>query len=302
MARRTRGEFTVSRGNTVAFLGWTIGVMVYLAAMAVAGALFAQSVLDRWSLSLSGVVTVQIPAAERPAASDRSSSRKEAVSAILEATPGIAGQTVLDERRTRALLEPWLGDGLIAELPLPVMVEAQLTHGARIDFASLEKRIDAAAPGAVLDDHGLWLSRVAATASTLARGGWIVVFLVGLVAVFSVVFAILSGLTVNRDVVELLQLMGARDSYIARRFQGHILGTALPVCGVGGLCAIGSVLAVTRLVADPDRVSAETTILMTAPGLDLLDWIIVAAVPVAFAVLTITTARLAALIALRRMS
>ena len=301
MARRSRGEFAVSHGNTVAFLGWTVGVMVYLAALAVAGALFAQTVLDRWSLSLAGVVTVQVPEAEQPA-TDGAWTRLEAVTALLDATPGVQAHAILDETRTRMLLEPWLGESLIAELPLPVMIDVQLARGARVDFSGLGERITAAAPGSVLDDHGLWLSRVAATASTLARGGWIVVFLVGVVAVISVVFAILSGLTVNRDVVELLKLMGAHNAYIARRFQGHVLGTALPVCGLGGLCAIGTVLAITGLVPDTGGKPAASPVQLSPATLSLRDWIIVGAVPLAFALLTIVTARLAALYALRRMS
>lgn len=301
MARRSRREFAVSHGNTVAFLGWTVGVMVYLATLAVAGALFSQTVLDRWSLSLAGVVTVQVPEASQPA-SNGPLNRIDAVTAILDETPGVDNHAVLENARTRALLEPWLGESLIAELPLPVMIDVRLERGARVDFSRLGERITSAAPGSVLDDHGLWLSRVAATASTLARGGWIVVLLVGLVAVISVVFAILSGLTVNRDIVELLKLMGARDTYIARRFQGHMVGTTLPVCGLGGLCAIGTVLAVTGLARENGATGEALPVQLSPAALSLLDWAIVAAVPVAFAILTVVTARLAALYALRRMS
>ena len=88
MARRSRREFAVSHGNTVAFLGWTVGVMVYLATLAVAGALFSQTVLDRWSLSLAGVVTVQVPEASQPA-SNGPLNRIDAVTAILDRTPGV---------------------------------------------------------------------------------------------------------------------------------------------------------------------------------------------------------------------
>ncbi len=290
------------RGGAAVFLGWIVGAMVYLATLACAGALFAEAAFERWSLSLSGAVTVQLPPADGDGPEARAA-RLAAVRDILRATPGVAGTAVLAEDRVRSLLVPWLGEGLAADLPLPALVDVRLAPGAAVDPAALAERLAAAAPGTAVDGHGLWLSRVATLAAAAARGGWLAVGLIGLVAAVSVAFAALSGLAANRDTVELLRLMGARDGFVAGRFQRHILSGAIPACAIGGGLAVVSVLAVAGLAgAAAPGGDAPAPFLAAAAALDPLDWAVVCALPAGFAILAVAAARLAALVALRRMA
>lgn len=275
--------------------------MIYLAVIAAAGALFSHSVAERWSLSLGGVVTIQVPDGRQVIDPERGTTRLRAVLEILRVTPGIGQLTVLDKDRTQALLEPWLGADLAATIDLPVLIDLRLRGAAELDLEGLGLRLVNAAPGTVIDDHGLWLSRVAALALAVERGGWLIVTLVGIVAMMSVIFAVLSGLSVNRDIIELLHLMGARDGYIAKRFQGHVLVTALPASVIGGACGVVTILAIAGLVADPSAVLARPMQFGALGTLDPRDWLIVVLVPLVLVLLTMVAARLSALIALRRL-
>ncbi len=306
MAREIRSEIAISRGSSANYLGWVVGAMVYVAVLAAAGALFAHSVSDRWALSLTGVLTVQVPDAERPAVPERDGasgtevSRLAAVLEILRITSGIGHLTILDGDRTRALLAPWLGADLVGQIDPPTMIDLRLMNSAPMDLEALRERLSRRVPGTVVDDHGQWLSRVAAVTRAVERGGWLIVALVGAVAALSVVFAVLSGLSVNRDVVELLHLMGARDGYVARRFQSFVLKAAIPAIAISGILALATILAIGAIsqpASGPDAIMGFGRI----GGFRSTDWLIICAVPGVFALFTLITARLAALVALRRL-
>jgi cell division transport system permease protein len=309
MARSTSTEIAISRGGSASYLGWVVGAMVYVAVLAAAGALFAQSVSDRWALSLSGVITVQVPDAERAvdpggAASrtgDDKTSRLAAALEILRITPGIGHLTILDRDKARALLAPWLGEDLVGQIDPPVMVDLRLMDPTVVDIGALRDRLSRRVPGAVIDDHGAWLTRVAAVTRAVERGGWLIVLLVGGVATISVIFAVLSGLSVNRDVVELLHLMGARDGYVAKRFQGYVLMAALPASAIAGCLAVATIMAIGA-ISQPEADGVEAMLRFGRfGGFRALDWIIICAIPLVFAGFTLVTARMAALVALRRL-
>lgn len=310
MARRVPTEIAINRGGSASYLGWVVGAMVYVAVLAAAGALFAQSVSQRWALSLSGVITVQVPAAERAldpmveAGRGRTDgpSRLSAVLEILRATPGIGHLTILDRARSRALLKPWLGDDLLTQIDLPALVDLRLMGSASLDLEDLRRRLEGRVPGTMVDDHGLWLSRVAGVTAAVERGGWLIVLLVGAVSTISVVFAVLSGLSVNRDVVELLHLMGARDGYVAKRFQSYVLMAALPASVIAGTLAVATIMAIGAVSQDPTGGADSVLRFGELGGFRPVDWLIICAIPVVFGLFTLVAAWLAALVALRRLA
>jgi len=301
MSSRGRGERLVTKRGSSTFLGWLIAAMVYIAVLASAGALYAQSVSARWSDALDGVVTVQVPDPAAAATTEEGTTRLAAVLAVLRVTPGIRDVDLIKQDGSRALLEPWLGKDLTDGLDLPALIDVHFLAAGAGDLASLRLRLEQAAPGTTASDHGEWISRVAGLAAAMTRGGWLIVALVGLVSLLSVVFAVMSGVWVNRDIIELLHLMGAEDGYVASRFQGHVLAAALPASIIGALCAGATVLAVLSLTGFPDGVEWSLD-LGAGAWVGLAGWAVLAAVPVAFVVMTMITARLAALVALRRMT
>jgi cell division transport system permease protein len=302
MARQGAREITINRNGAAGFLGWVVGAMVYIAVLSAAGALFAQSASQHWALSLTGVVTVQVPAAEQPVDVENTGTRLGAVLEILRATPGIGYLTILDRKISLALLQPWLGQNLVEQIDLPIMIDLRILGSASLDLDGLRQRLQRRAPGTIVDDHGLWLSRIAVLTTTVERGGWLIVLLVGVVAAVSIIYAVLSGLSVNRETIELMHLMGARDGYVARRFQGYVLAVSLPASVIGGSFAIATVIAIAGVLQNPSSGIESGLQLGSLGGLRTLDWVVICAVPFVFVALTIITARVAALVTLQRMT
>jgi len=220
---RVSPALPLSRDASSRFLPWLIAFMVWLAAMALALVMILVAAGQQGHSGLAGTLTVQIiPAPGANAAA--LDARVDRAVKLLRATPGVAAAAPVPDSRIAALLEPWLGkDALSADmnLPVPRLIDVRLDAGSAVDSAALGARLAAEIPGTALDDHGLWLDRLVALADALEAIAFAVVGLIGLAAIATVIFATRTGLAIHHEVVELLHLIGARNGYVARQFQGR---------------------------------------------------------------------------------
>ncbi len=287
-------DLPFERDATSRFLPWIIALMVYLAVLAVAGAMLVGGAVSSWSAGLSGTLTVQVPASEGGDADTRR--RLDRAVEILRKTPGVARAEALDEQATGVLLEPWLGPNAeLAGLPLPRLIDVTVEKGVRLDAAALTRRLAIEIPGALVDDHSEWLEDAIAFARAVELVSAAVVLLTGLAAMATVVFTARTGLALHRSVIEVLHLIGAHDGFIARQFQRHALILGLKG-GIGALAlAALTLLAAGRVVGDI-RVFG-----LPEASLGAVQWAVLAAIPLAAAAVAMLTARVTVLRTLARM-
>jgi cell division transport system permease protein len=100
---------------------------------------------------------------------------------------------------------------------------------------------------------------------------------------------------VHREVIEVLHLIGARDSYVAGQFERHAL-----VLGLRG-AALGFGLAVATLFGLGGAAAAIEAPLLPAFAFEAWGWGALGALPLAMALVVMATARLTVLRALARM-
>jgi cell division transport system permease protein len=263
------------------FLPWVAGAMVFLAALALAGALLAQTVAARWQQDLAGSLTVEVPPRPGVAIGER----EQAALVVLRAAKGVAEATLVPRSRLERLVEPWLGTGAhVAELPLPSLIEIRLAENAAADLGEMERRLAEAVPDAKLDDHALWLAGVGAVVRAVEAVALAVVALIAVLCAAAVGFAVRTGLAIHRDVVEVLHLIGARDSYIARQFAGHAFRSTLK----GGI--IGLAAAVSLVAALAEGRGALGPLPLPEVRLTAMAWLAIAMVPVAAAVFALLAA------------
>jgi len=294
---RAAPALPLSRDASSRFLPWLIAFMVWLAAMAFAVLMILSAAGQQWRAGLEGTLTVQVlPPPQGDAAEIRT--RVERAIALLRATPGVASAEPVPDSRVAALLEPWLGKGALSaemNLPVPRLIDVRLAQGAAIDGGALRARLAAEIPGAELDDHGVWLDRLVALARALEVIAFAVVGLIGLAAVATVVFATRTGLAIHHDVVELLHLIGAQDSYVAGQFQGRAFWLGLR----GGLA--GTALAAVTLVFLgylAERIEAS---LLPPLALSAWQWAALAGIAPGAALISMLTARVTVQRAVGRM-
>lgn len=283
VSRLIRTDLPIARDASGRFLPWLVAVMVFLASMALAGVLSLDGMLNDWSRDLSGTLTVQVPPGKTP---DETTARVERAVRLLSSTPGVAGASAVPEEQLTDLLEPWLGSReLIAELPTPRLIDVDLSDSERPDMAALETRLTDAVPGAAIDDHRVWLSKLIELAEGLRALAWSVIGLVAAATAATVVHATRTALAVHRPQIEVLHLIGATDGYVAGQFARRALWHGV-IGGLGGLTLSVPALWGIGMLAQDLRGG-----LVPEVSLSTGDWTVLALLPVLAGGLAMVTAR-----------
>ena len=165
--------------------------------------------------------------------------------ALARQAPGVEQAQAFSKEESERLLEPWLGTGLdFNDLPVPRLIVIKIREGAKPDFAPLRQSLQREVPGATLDDHALWVSRLSTMANTIIGIGVVLVVLVLVAAGLAVIFATRGAMAGNREVVEVLHFVGANDDFIAKEFQRRFfrLGLRGSVIGAGAALLLTLIL------------------------------------------------------------
>ncbi len=217
--------------------------MCFLAVLALGAADGAARVAGAWRGGLEGAATVRAPAGPDAAATE---AQAQAALRALRGAPGVQGARRVPAEEIAEMMRPWLGAGADAALdPAPVLIEIALAPSA-FDPDATQALLDAAAPGARLDDHAAWRARVERAASAFRRLAFGSVTLMGAALAAMVAAAARASLAGAAATVRTLRLLGARDRFIARVFDRPIAWRAL----LGG--AAGAGLAALAGLAAPD--------------------------------------------------
>ncbi|MFC4351836.1 cell division protein FtsX [Fodinicurvata halophila] len=295
--RRRPRDLPLARDASARFLPWLIAFMVYLAAIALVSALAAQKIAARWDQDLSGRITIQVPhAALSESANPAEAADMDALVDYLVQVPAVHSVDVLGPQRSAELVEPWLGDlASEADLPIPQLITLELRADQSLP-AEFESQVTALAPGAQVDDHQRWIGGLLDFAQSIQTVALLVVLLVGAAAVITVIFVTRTGLSIHRQMIELLHLIGARDRYVAAQFQAHAFRLGLGGGLIGLLAAVATLIGLDRLV---DR---QPTALLPDLSLGYMDWALLLILPIFTAVVALVTARITVLRTLARLT
>lgn len=273
-----------------------IAVMAFLAALAIGASMIAQRASVSWSEGLLGKVTVQVMPANQDNAKDAMQREVDAALGVLRATPGIVHAAPLSQDEQLKLIKPWLGaENLVADLPLPQLIDADIAPGSTIDVPGLAQRLKAAAPHSVLDDHSRWIDRLRDLARTLAWSAYGILFLIAVATTATVSFATRAGLDAHSDMVALLHQMGAQSSFISRAFEWHYFRAAVAAAGAGAAFAAVLFLAAGGL----ESAGIEPVPFLPSLSLRPIELLWLLTVPAAAGLIALGTARLSVLAALR---
>jgi len=275
-------------------LPWIVAIMIYLSGMAIAGAIALNGMVSVWSSGLSGALTIQIPVSGKI---ETAKQRADAVLAIVRETRGVQRARLLRREEVIRLVQPWLGsEASVADLPLPLLIDARLVPGTLVDSSALAAAVTRAAPGAMVESPTRWAGRFVGFAQSIWAVALVVVVLIGVATVITVVFTTKTGLRIHRRVISLLHLIGAHDRYIARQFERQALWLSLRGAVFGIVCAVGTVFGIAYLAGEAGLEQAAGALFTP------FQWALFACVPVGAAVVALLTARLTVLRTLRRMT
>ena len=279
-------------GRLTGPMPWVIAIMMFLTVLAAAAGLGLRNAAKSLDADIGNRITVQIVEANP----DFREAQARITVSELEKLTGVRSVKRVGEEEMAQLLEPWLGAGGVeADLPVPVMIDAELSPEAYQNLDIIRSAVADVAPSARVDDNAQWLAPLAkliAALKWLAAG--LVALMVGATAA-TVVLAARAALDTHRGTIEVLHLMGATDIQVARLFQRRIALDAL----FGG--ALGLSAASLILLIIGHRVGALGSELLGSAGLPLTSWVILISLPVAGVFLAMLVARATILRALGRL-
>lgn len=285
-AERRRYDLPLAHSEGTGFLMLLIGLMTFLAVLILAASLVLGALGARWTSGLEGRATVEIPATDAkgkimPAAERDKVARR--IADYLGAQSAVRSVDILAPEEIAALVEPWLGESAsqLGDTPLPGLLALEMKDPAPETLAALDARIKAIAPQARIDDHQEWLTDLLRLTRALKSAAALLVGITALATALAVAGGVQARMAEHKSDIEILHLMGAGDTYIARQFQRHaaLMAMAGAAGGVvaGGLtlCAIGAVSGQTRAALLPDFALGvgETAIIASlVPVAALLAW------------------------------
>lgn len=289
-----RSDLPLAGDSSARFLPWIIGCMVYLAALALAATMATDRLAERWRTDLVGTFSVQIPPDPSTTTDERERLLRDVADAVA-AMDDIASVRIVGEAEKLQLLEPWLGAGGLPDgVRLPDIIVVQMRRDATPDTVAVKARIAGIADAATIEDHARWQGDMLAFTHSIKLLASIIIGLIAAAAVMTIIFVTRTGLSIHRRVIEIVHLVGAHDSYVARQFLLHAMRLGL-VGGIGGVALAGATLiGLDRLLA-----GSQTSLLPTL-ALDANQWLALAVVPIAVSLVAMVTAHLTVIFVLGR--
>lgn len=283
----------IPEGRLSGPMPWVIAIMLFLTLLVAAGGLTLAEAARQGGQDLARQVTVQIIESD-PA---QRAAQRAAVTRTLRKLDSIAEVKPVPDAQVRALLEPWLGTGVMdADVPVPALVDVRFASVPTAETLSrLQSTLRSVAPNIRVDSHSSWMAPFFDLMRALL---WLAAaaFLLLLVATSAVVIlAVRSTLNTHRETIEIMHLMGGTDVQAARLFQRRVALDAL----LGGI--VGFIVAAVVIIAVGGRFAAVEAGLLSGAHFPYYGWAILALIPLAVMALAMLMARMTVISALKRM-
>jgi cell division transport system permease protein len=226
------------------WLAAVIAVLCFLACLAAVGVAAADRAAHGWARELRAEATVQV----RPRVGESGATAAARAAETLAGIDGVAEAAAMDRETAEALLRPWMGEAVLADLPLPFLVTVRLDPAAPASALTLSRALAEAGLDATVDDHSLWRGEVERSAALITVLALAAFLATAFAAAAAVIYAVRAGVEARRGVIETLSLSGATDASISWLFQrrfallalaGGAAGAVVAIALVAGLRAVG---------------------------------------------------------------
>ena len=182
------------------------------------------------------------------------------------------------------------------------MIAVKVASGATPDNGALRQALASEVPGASLDDHRFYVNRMRRTVTAFVAGGAAIFALVLAATILSIAFATRGAMASSRPIIEVLNLVGAKEAYIANQFQHRFFGLGIKGGLIGGSVA-AALLALAGPISDFSAASPGEGQIMALFGSYSVGWLGYSAIAgevVLIALVTALTSRLVVMRTLRQ--
>ena len=253
-----------------AALFFVVAALCFLAVLATLTARGTYTAARAWSAQVEGEMTIRMADTDRRGA--------EEAATIVRGLTGVRSANVLSKEALEELLEPSFGPGGIpAGVPLPLLIAVETQRDAAITATAITETLTAQGFNAVAEAHSEYAAEAKRALGTLRVAAIGIVVLLTATAIAVIAFATHAALLARKDIVDVLHLAGAEDSFIAQLFERRFWTLGLKAGSAGSLSA----LAATALIVFSAQSSGSQNQLLPQLSLDFWDLVILAVTPIA---------------------
>ena len=217
---KKHSELPLEKDGANLFLKVMTTVSVFVFVLVFAVYLVLNGVVQNWTVGMSNTLTVQLEPSERALSASEQAQRRQVVVDFFENLDAVERVGFVSEKQMQ-----------------------------KLDMEKTAAALSEKAPYASLDNHRLWLERLVKFANVLRLLSFLMLCMVFSVCILSISYAVCTSLAIHRPIIEILHIMGAKDSYMASQYAhqnfilGFCAGLAGMLLGVLAIKSIGSVAA-----------------------------------------------------------
>lgn len=211
-----------------------IAIMAFLASLTAAGVYVVFNAAVAWTNSISSEITVQV----QGKGGDVGDAKVAEIVKFLTDQNGIKRVTPYTREQSLKLVEPWIGKSeVLKSFAIPRLIAVETYRDNPPEISTLKKVMEAKYPGAILDDHGLWRAEIRRLTRLLELAGIGMLLLMACATAAVIIAAATSALASNKEIVSVLNLVGAEEKFIASQFERHFLMVGVKAGVVGAAMA-----------------------------------------------------------------
>lgn len=228
---KNRQDLPLKSDIAARFLPMIVGLMVYLGTLCLVFTLFIIHITQSWEMQFTTHLTVEIPSQPKVA----SGPLQAQVLSLLKRTPGVRQAAAVPPKDMEKLLASLLETKTMIDLP--ILIDISLEKNKKFDANTLTKQLQNISPHIQLIDDREWQHQIGTLINTIVTLASLLTLLILCATLITTTFATRTSLLIHRQVIEVLHLIGATNTYIGQQFQRHALRQGLIASTVGATMA-----------------------------------------------------------------
>jgi cell division transport system permease protein len=269
-----------------------IAIMSFLACLTAGGVYMVNQSAQAWVDDIASEITIELD----PVNTADIEKKMTLVSLFLAKQKGVTRVKPLTADDSAKLLEPWLGQtAALSALPIPRLIAVEIDRGSPPDIELIKAALTQNFDGVTLDDHRRWQAEIRTITRSAALGGIAVLGLVAAATIAVIISATRSAMASNREIIEVLHFVGARERFISSEFERHFLGLGVRAGLMGAIAAAIAFLLLPftmHMLGGGAVTEAETRRLIGSGELDFGGYLLCVLVVLVVAGLCMITSRL----------
>lgn len=214
-------DFNFNGDSSDKYVSFIFVFLMYSAVIALASCIFTNNLTREWKDSLDGHVTIEFQAYSGSGEKMSASQEQEALE-IIKTFPGIKSVQKLKDADILKILEPWLaGTAIPDDFPFPIIFDVETVSSTSADLLLLSDQLSKVFQGVKIHNHANWYTPIMKISNMLFVFAILLTALVCVTVCATVIFITRKTLNSYKDVVKMLQLIGATDDYIAVQFRKY---------------------------------------------------------------------------------